>query len=548
MSKSPDAFRTISEVAEWLGVQAHVLRFWESKFTQVKPIKRAGGRRYYRPADMLLLGGIRKLLHDDGMSIKEVQAILRDLGISHVSEMSHSLDATAPGEQPAGNDSANAGTTTSSTVAKEEPETIEGDAPEDVGFIPSSNEPLDSGKSPSESHSHQASGEGDRDAPNDTEHAENLTSPDATGDETDTEVAVEAASPAGQSEPVRAEPDHTAEAEDTSAPLTPTDDINTQTPPSENLSPAEADPFAESEMAVGVPATDVQQPEQLAEGADDAADLETTAAFGDDDDAATAAAHSTSVDPAEPAEPEQFMMDLGSPDPSESAPSTEGPAALAEVSQASDATPFEPAAEESHLPLMDAPESVSSETDAPRLGTESAAAGDPPSGDAPVFTASDTAPESLPQSEVQLGDDTAVAITPLSEEIGEPSAAAEDDEFSADTSMAESAPQAPLAAEGAAAALPSTGPAPLEDQAPLSSEPQSDAAAADQSKASDLESASLTGSAPRIIAVPDEDLAAQVNLRPGLLALLAQTTQIPPQSRDEVAGCVAELRGWLDGK
>jgi DNA-binding transcriptional MerR regulator len=534
-------------VAEWLGVQAHVLRFWESKFTQVKPIKRAGGRRYYRPADMLLLGGIRKLLHDDGMSIKEVQAILRDLGISHVSEMSHSLDATAPGEQPAANDSANAGTTTSSTVAKEEPETIEGDAPEDVGFIPSSNEPLDSGKSPSESHSHQASGEGDRDAPNDTEHAENLASPDATGDETDTEVAVEAASPAGQSEPVRAEPDN-AEAEVTSAPLTTTDDINTQTPPSENLPPAEADPFAESEMAVGVPATDVQQPEQLQEGADDAADLETPAAFGDDDEAATAAANSTSVDLAEPAEPEQFMMDLGSPDPSDSARSTEEPAALAEVSQASDVTPFEPAADESHLPPQDAPESVSSETDAPILGTESAAAGDPPSGDAPVFTASDPAPESLPQSEVQLVDDTAAAITPLSEEIGEPSAAAEDDEFSADTSITESAPQAPLAAEGAAAALPSTGPAPLEDQAPLSSEPQSDAAAADQSKASDLESASLTGSAPRIIAVPDEDLAAQVNLRPGLLALLAQTTQIPPQSRDEVAGCVAELRGWLDGK
>ena len=67
MSKSPDAFRTISEVADWLDVQAHVLRFWESKFTQVKPVKRAGGRRYYRPADMQLLGGIRKLLHDDGI-------------------------------------------------------------------------------------------------------------------------------------------------------------------------------------------------------------------------------------------------------------------------------------------------------------------------------------------------------------------------------------------------------------------------------------------------------------------------------------------------
>lgn len=92
MSKSPDAFRTISEVADWLGVQAHVLRFWESKFTQLKPVKRAGGRRYYRPADMLLLGGIRKLLHEDGLSIKEVQALLRDMGAAHVSAMSHALD------------------------------------------------------------------------------------------------------------------------------------------------------------------------------------------------------------------------------------------------------------------------------------------------------------------------------------------------------------------------------------------------------------------------------------------------------------------------
>ncbi len=96
MSKSADAFRTISEVADWLGVQAHVLRFWESKFSQIKPVKRAGGRRYYRPADMLLLGGIQKLLHEDGLSIKEVQTILRDLGVGHVSQLSHDLDADAP--------------------------------------------------------------------------------------------------------------------------------------------------------------------------------------------------------------------------------------------------------------------------------------------------------------------------------------------------------------------------------------------------------------------------------------------------------------------
>ena len=85
MSKSPEAFRTISEVAEWLGVQAHVLRFWESKFSQVKPVKRAGGRRYYRPSDMELLGGIKKLLYDDGMTIKGVQKVLREQGVAHVS-------------------------------------------------------------------------------------------------------------------------------------------------------------------------------------------------------------------------------------------------------------------------------------------------------------------------------------------------------------------------------------------------------------------------------------------------------------------------------
>ena len=67
MIKSADAFRTISEVAEWLDTETHVLRFWESKFSQIKPVKRAGGRRYYRPKDMLIIGGIKKLLHEEGI-------------------------------------------------------------------------------------------------------------------------------------------------------------------------------------------------------------------------------------------------------------------------------------------------------------------------------------------------------------------------------------------------------------------------------------------------------------------------------------------------
>ncbi len=92
MAKSREAFRTISEVAEWLDTPAHVLRFWESKFSQVKPVKRAGGRRYYRPSDMQLLGGIKKLLHDDGLTIKGVQKLLREHGVKHVAALSQALD------------------------------------------------------------------------------------------------------------------------------------------------------------------------------------------------------------------------------------------------------------------------------------------------------------------------------------------------------------------------------------------------------------------------------------------------------------------------
>ena len=76
-SKSPSAFRTISEVAELLNVPQHVLRFWESKFTQIRPMKRGGGRRYYRPEDLLVLERIRGLLYTDGYTIKGVQNIFK---------------------------------------------------------------------------------------------------------------------------------------------------------------------------------------------------------------------------------------------------------------------------------------------------------------------------------------------------------------------------------------------------------------------------------------------------------------------------------------
>lgn len=95
MDKSPDAFRTISEVADALATPAHVLRFWESRFPQIKPVKRAGGRRYYRPADVALLGGIRHLLHEEGMTIRGVQKILREQGVRHVAAMAPGGDLAA---------------------------------------------------------------------------------------------------------------------------------------------------------------------------------------------------------------------------------------------------------------------------------------------------------------------------------------------------------------------------------------------------------------------------------------------------------------------
>ena len=84
MDKAPDAFRTISEVADEINVPQHVLRFWESRFTQIRPLKRGGGRRYYRPDDVDLLRGVRHLLYGEGYTIRGVQRILREQGLSFV--------------------------------------------------------------------------------------------------------------------------------------------------------------------------------------------------------------------------------------------------------------------------------------------------------------------------------------------------------------------------------------------------------------------------------------------------------------------------------
>ena len=99
-TKSADAFRTISEVSDEVGVPQHVLRFWETKFSQIKPLKRGGGRRYYRPEDIDLLNRIRAWLYDDGYTIKGVQKLLREGG---------SAASSDAGRAPAAADRAQAG-------------------------------------------------------------------------------------------------------------------------------------------------------------------------------------------------------------------------------------------------------------------------------------------------------------------------------------------------------------------------------------------------------------------------------------------------------
>jgi DNA-binding transcriptional MerR regulator len=95
-TKSPDAFRTISEVAEDLDIPQHVLRFWETRFPQIKPLKRGGGRRYYRPDDVALLKGIRRLLYGEGYTIKGLQRILKEQGPRHVQAIGRGAPIGAP--------------------------------------------------------------------------------------------------------------------------------------------------------------------------------------------------------------------------------------------------------------------------------------------------------------------------------------------------------------------------------------------------------------------------------------------------------------------
>lgn len=121
MNKTAQAFRTISEVSEELDVPKHVLRFWEMKFPQIKPMKRGGGRRYYRPEDLDLLNGIRHLLHAEAYTIKGVQKILREKGVDAVKSAPHSgkQDGLTGGGASSRSKSAAKGRAASKTVTAE---------------------------------------------------------------------------------------------------------------------------------------------------------------------------------------------------------------------------------------------------------------------------------------------------------------------------------------------------------------------------------------------------------------------------------------------
>ena len=106
MTKGPEAFRTISEAAEYVGVAQHVLRFWETKFSFIRPMKRAGGRRFYRPQDLAVLRGVRRLLHEQGYTIMGVQRLHREQGLTWLVDAAAGADRAAGSVEPPPSDDA----------------------------------------------------------------------------------------------------------------------------------------------------------------------------------------------------------------------------------------------------------------------------------------------------------------------------------------------------------------------------------------------------------------------------------------------------------
>ena len=119
MDKSPDAFRTISEAADDLGLPQHVLRFWETRFPQIKPLKRGGGRRYYRPDDVELLRAVKQLLYGEGYTIKGVQRLFKEQGARAIVSVNQGKDPVAAAA-------------TEEFSASEQSEFVERSAPRDI--------------------------------------------------------------------------------------------------------------------------------------------------------------------------------------------------------------------------------------------------------------------------------------------------------------------------------------------------------------------------------------------------------------------------------
>ena len=138
LDKAPDAFRTISEVADDLDIPQHVLRFWETRFTQIKPMKRSGGRRYYRPDDVYLLRGIRRLLYGEGYTIRGVQRILKENGVKSVQAIADgaapTVFATAGAETARGSADDDRDPITASHATHDDDEAVDlpADAPDEV--------------------------------------------------------------------------------------------------------------------------------------------------------------------------------------------------------------------------------------------------------------------------------------------------------------------------------------------------------------------------------------------------------------------------------
>ncbi|MEX0300950.1 MAG: MerR family transcriptional regulator [Leisingera sp.] len=551
MSKSPDAFRTISEVAEWLGVQAHVLRFWESKFTQVKPVKRAGGRRYYRPADMLLLGGIKKLLHDDGLPIKEVQAMLREHGTAHVAEFSHPLE-NETGEPPAEVPPADKlGDDWQSSLELPLEETAQDAVLADAG----DGNVVGFPQQPAETEPQPISETATASAPEEPQMRMDLDQPAA---ESGADLHQSAAAPPATADGPSSAP----------APV--------EEPPAEaELAPAmaheellgEAAPAASESAAAGT-----DSPAEAADAAAEPASAEDTAAAGHDQPQDIAEAQG--AEPQEPVEPvgEQTVAEAFEP--------ADGPASELEAPVTPAAVSAPPMAEVEDTPTVEtAAEPVLETETAAEQAFEPAAGLEEPAAEAEAVAEQTTAPVETAQADVaetaEMESDLE-AVPPTAEEPQAtplPNQEPVQERDPAEDALVTAAgmqPDVPLefgtpAGDPPVEVIPETEPAvDAKEEAPPPFPPHDLDEAARQVDALEFASGFRNGEAPAAETGETAETAAEADtaepealpettagpapIAPGVLAHLAALRSLPPQSRAGVAACAEELRAWIAGR